>query len=73
MWGDWRADCKGCVYPSFVRYGNFWDPLRLKEHLAFVGDKNAGDLVLTAREVLSGLYTQMVGTRNEEPMNLDGK
>ena len=62
----------GCLYPSFVRCGNFVDPLRLKEHLAFVGDKNAGDPVLTAQEVLSGLYTQKVGTRKEEPMNLEG-
>ena len=61
-----------CVYPFFVRRGTFGDFLRLKEHLAFVGDKNGGDPVLTAQEVLSGLYTQMVGTRNEEPMNLDG-
>jgi len=62
----------GCVYPSFVRCGTSGDPLRLKDHLAFVDDKNADDPVPTAQEVLSGLYTQMVGTRNEEPMNLDG-
>ena len=62
-----------CVYPSVARHGTFGDLLRLKEHLAFVGDKNAGDPVLTAPEVLSGLYTQMVETRNEEPMNLDGR
>ena len=52
------------VYPSFVRRGTFGDPLRLKEHLTFVGDKNAGDPVLTAQEVLSGLYMKMAGTRN---------
>jgi hypothetical protein len=76
----------GCVYPSFVRRmrvsffcasWNFCGSLRLKEHLAFVGDKNAGDPVPTAQEVLSGsligsLYTQMVGARNEKPMNLNG-
>jgi hypothetical protein len=62
----------GCMYPSFVRCGTSGDPLHLKEHLAFVGDKNAGDPVLAAQEVLSGLYMQMVGTRNEESMNLDG-
>ena len=60
----------GCMYPPFVRCGTFGDHLHLREHLAFVGDKNAGDPVPTAREVLSGLYTQMVGTRNEEPLNL---
>ena len=62
-----------CMYLSFVRRGTFGDPLRLKEHLAFVGDKTAGEPVLTAQEVLSGLYTQTVGMRKEEPMNLDGK
>jgi len=45
-----------CVYLSFVRRGTCGDPLRLKEHPAFVGDKIAGDPVLTAQEVLSGLY-----------------
>ena len=60
-----------CVYPSFVRRGTFGDFLRLKEHLAFVGDKNAGGPVLTAQEALSGLCMQMVGTRNGETMNLD--
>jgi len=60
-----------CVYPSVARHGTFEDPLRSKEHLAFVDDKNADDPVPAAQEVESGLYTQMVGTRNEEPMNLD--
>jgi hypothetical protein len=32
-----------CVYPSVVHHGTFEDFLRLKEHLAFVGYKNAGD------------------------------
>ena len=61
-----------CVYPSFVRRGTFGDFLRLKEHLAFVGDKNAGGPLLTAQGALLGLCMQMVGTRNGEPMNLDG-
>jgi hypothetical protein len=67
LWRNRRDDCMECVYPSVVRHGTFGDPLRLREHLAFVGDKNAGDPVPTAQEVLSGLYMQLVGTRNEEP------
>lgn len=58
-----------CVYPSFVCRGTFGDFLRLKEHLAFVADKNTGDPVLTAPEVLLGLYMQMVRMRNEELTN----
>jgi hypothetical protein len=52
-----------CLYPSVVRHGTFGDPLHLKEHLAFVGDKNAGEPGLTAQEALSGLYMQMAGKR----------
>ena len=63
-WRNQRGDCMECMYPSFVRCGNFGDPLRWKELLAFVGDKNAGAPPLTAQEVLSGLYMQTAETRN---------
>ena len=72
LWRDQTGDYMECVYPLFVRRGTFADPLRWTELLAFGGDKNAGDLPLTAREVLSGLYMKTAGTRNQEPMHLAG-
>ena len=53
-----------------MRGGTCGDPLHLKERLAFVGDKSAGETALTAREVVSGLCMKTVGMRYEELMNL---